>query len=182
MKRLAVVLVLLLSACSWESRVNKLTETEFSHYYALKPFMTDDQRKEYLKLKTEAERDAYLHDHKAGANAAAAEMTPPLWDMFYKYPDNIRKAIVDGAVQTGWTKDMVLMSWGAPYDKKRLTGRPAPRSELLIYRFEKHADGSALVYVPGSKTEYKAVDHFTREVYVDADLVTEIIEKPGWGG
>ena len=181
MKRLALVAILVLSACSWERRVNKLSEEEFSHYYALKPFMTDDQRKEYLLLKTEQERNGWLKDHKAGTNAAASEMSPTLWEMFYKYPDNIRDLIIDGAVQTGWTKDMVLMSWGPPFDKKRLTGRPAARSEMLVYKFEKHEDGSVLVYVPGSKTEYKAVDRFMREVYLDNDTVTEIIEKSGWG-
>jgi hypothetical protein len=173
--------LLLLAACSWERRVNKLTDEEFSHYYALKVFMTDEQRKAYLLLKTPQERDAWLKAEEAGANAAAADMTPPLWELFYKYPENIRTSIVDGAVQTGWTKDMVLMSWGGPYDKKRLTGRPASRSELLIYRFEKHADGSVLVYVPGSNTEYKAEERFIREVYVDDNIVTEIIEKAGWG-
>jgi hypothetical protein len=76
---------------------------------------------------------------------------------------------------------MVLMAWGAPYDKKKLVGRPAPRSEMLIYKFEKHEDGSVLVFIPGSKTEYKAVERFTREVILDADVVTEIVEKSGWG-
>lgn len=180
MHRLALVALLVLSACSWERRVNKLTDVEFTHYYALKPFMTDEQREEYLKLKTPEERDSWLKAHPAGANEAA-DNPPMLWEMFYRYPDNIRTAIIDGAVQTGWNKEMVLMSWGAPYDKKRLTGRPAPRSELLIYRFEKHEDGSALVYVPGSKTQYKAVELFVREVYLDNDTVTEIIEKSGWG-
>lgn len=182
MKRWFLLVTLALSACSWEHRVKELSDAEFQHYYALKPFMTDDQRKEYLLLKTEDERDQWLKDNKPQMNLAAEEMSKDFWDMFYRYPDNIRQAIVDGAVQTGWAKEMVLMSWGAPYDKKRLTGRPAPRSEMLIYRFEKHEDGSVIVYVPGSKTEYKAIDRFTRQVYLDNDIVTEIIEKEGWEG
>lgn len=180
MYRAALVFLLLLSACSWERRVNKLTDTEFQHYYALKPFMTDDEREVYLKLKTEEERNGWLKANHP-LNAPADRPAEPYWDMFYQYPDNIRTAIVDGAVQTGWNKQMVLMSWGPPYDKKRLTGRPAARSELLLYRFEKHEDGSVLVYTPGSKTEYKAIDEFTREVYIDDDIVTEIMEKKGWG-
>jgi hypothetical protein len=52
---------------------------------------------------------------------------------------------------------------------------------MLIYKFEKHEDGSVLVFIPGSKTEYKAVERFTREVILDADVVTEIVEKSGWG-
>lgn len=160
-------ILLLLGGCSWESRVNRLSETEFQHYYALRPFMTEEKRKAYLTLKTEEERNAYLK--QVG-----------LWDMFYKYDDHIRQLIVEGGVQNGWTKDMVLMAWGAPYDKRALAGRPAPKSELLVYRFEGHEDGTVLVWVEGSKTEYKAVRRFLREVYLDNDMVTEIIEKDGW--
>jgi hypothetical protein len=157
-----------LPSCSWEQRgVKHLSEEEFSAYYALKPFMSDDQRKEYLKLKTEDERTNWLKSHK-------------FYDMFYKYDDHIREQIVAGAVQNGWSKDMVLMSWGAPFDKRALAGRPAARSEMLVYRFEKHDDGSILVYVPGSKTEYKATDRFRRLVYLDNDVVTEIVQKEGW--
>lgn len=156
------------AGCSWENKVKKLNEDEFKTYYALKPFMTDDQRKTYLTSKTSDERVAYLKSQN-------------LWDMFYKYDEKTRQAIVDGAVQAGWTKDMVLMAWGAPYDKKKLTGRPAPWSEMLTYRFEKQEDGTVLVYVPNSKTAYKATERFTREVILDADVVSEIVEKAGWG-
>lgn len=175
MRSLLVTLTLLgtlgalLPGCSWESRVKRLSDTEFSHYYALKPFMSDDQRKEYLKIKTEDDRNAWLK-------------SKGLWDVFYKYDEHIREAIVAGAVQVGWTKEMVLMSWGAPFDKRSLAGRPSPRSELLLYRFEKHEDGTILVFLPGSKTEYKAIDRFRREVYVDNDVVSEIVQKSGWGG
>jgi len=162
-----LVALVVVAGCGVERRVKKLSEVEFQHYYALRPFMEEEVRVGFLKLKTEEERNQYLKDRG-------------LWDAFYKYDEHIRKAIVDGAVQTGWTKDMVLMSWGAPFDKRKLTGRPAPRSELLVYKFEKHEDGSVLVYVPGSKTEYKAVSRFMREVYLDSDVVTEIIEKEGW--
>jgi hypothetical protein len=77
---------------------------------------------------------------------------------------------------------MVFMAWGAPWDHRALVGRPAPKSELLVYRFEKQEDGTVLVYVPDSKTAYKSVARFTREVYLDSDTVTEIVEKPGWTG
>ncbi|MFZ5480971.1 MAG: hypothetical protein ACOZNI_29690 [Myxococcota bacterium] len=169
MRTWLIVAMLGLGACGWEHRVNKLSDVEFDHYYALKPFMSDEARKEYLKLKTEEERNKWLQDKG-------------LWDRFYKYEEHLRKAIVNGAVQQGWTKDMVLMAWGAPYDKRVLAGRPAPKSELLLYRFEKHEDGTVIVWVPGSKTEYKAVDRFRREVILDNDVVTEIVEKPGWTG
>ena len=169
MRRLLVLLALplVLGGCSLDSKVKRLSETEFLHYYALRPFMSDDDRAAYLKLKTEEERDQWLKDHK-------------LWDMFYKYDANIRQAIVDGAVQEGWTKDMVYMAWGAPFDSQTLAGRPATRSELLVYRFEKHEGGAVLVWAPGSKTEYKAIDFFTREVYIDDNVVSEIKEKKGW--
>ena len=158
---------LLLTGCGWEGRVRLLSDAEFDHYYALKPYMADADRKTFLKMKTEEERNAFLKEKG-------------LWEKFYKYPENIRKAIVAGAVQNGWTKDMVYMAWGAPFDKRALAGRPAPRSELLVYRFEKQDDGTVLVYVPDSKTEYLAVERFVREVYLDSDQVTEIVERKGW--
>lgn len=169
------VLALALSACSWQARVKYLSDEEFKAYYALKPFMDEDMQKSYLTLKSEEERNAYL-------KSVTLQRVPPttLYDLFYQYPENIRQAIVDGAVQQGWTKEMVLMAWGPPFDKKKLVGRPAPRSEMLIYKFEKHEDGSVLVFIPGSKTEYKAEERFRREVILDSDTVTEIIEKPGW--
>lgn len=160
-------LLLLLGACSIDSRVKKLSDEEFKAYYALKPFMDEDTRKGYLKLKTSDERTAYLKEKG-------------LWDKFYQYDEKTRQAIVDGAVTLGWEKDQVLMAWGPPYDSRKIVGRQAPRSELLVYRFEKHEDGTVLVYVPNSKTEYKAVERFTREVILDSDVVTEIVEKPGW--
>ena len=180
MSRWLVVALLCLSACSWEHKVNRLTDAEFDHYYALKPLMSDEERKEYLLLKTQEERDAWLHGHHP--EGAYDRVSVAYWDMFYNYPDVLRKKIVDGAVEVGWKKEMVLMAWGAPYDKRRLTGRDAARSEMLVYRFEQQEDGSVLVYEPGSKTAYKSVRNFTREVYVDDDRVTEIIEKDGWPG
>jgi hypothetical protein len=72
------------------------------------------------------------------------------------------------------------MAWGAPYDKRKPPGRQAERSELLVYRFERHKDGVILVYEPNSKTLYKAIGTFTRLAYIDDDKVVEIVEKEGW--
>ncbi|MCB9759606.1 MAG: hypothetical protein H6739_07170 [Alphaproteobacteria bacterium] len=172
MKRtLSMLLLVALAAgatgCSWEKRVKNLSDAEFDHYYALRPFMEDAQRKTYLKLKTEEERNAYLKELG-------------IWDYFYKYDAAERDDIVAGDVQVGWTKDKVLMAWGRPHDRQKLAGRQAQRSELLIYRFEGHEDGSILIWEPNSKTEYKAVRFFRREVILDDDVVTEIAEKNGW--
>ena len=155
-----------LTGC-WEKRIKHLSDTEFDHYYALRPFMNEDMRKTYLKLKTEEERNQYLKDLG-------------LWERFYQYDAEVRDAIVLGAVEPGWTKDKVLMAWGAPYDKRKLTGRKAVRSELLIYRFERHEDGSILVWEQNSKTEYKATQLFRREVTLDDDIVVEIVEHKNW--
>jgi hypothetical protein len=170
--------VLLLAGCGWEGRVKLLSDAEFDHYYALKPFMEDSERKAYLKLKTEEERNGWL---KANGCRELLGKQECYWDRFYKYPENIRQGIVEGAVRNGWTREMVYMAWGSPWDRLSLVGRPAAKSEMFVYRFEKHEDGTVLVYVPDSKTAYKAVSRFTREVYMDNDQVTEIVEKPGWG-
>lgn len=154
-------------------RIKKLSEVEYGHYIALRPFMTDAEKDEWLKLKTDAEKDEWLK------KKTCCIPEKSLWDKFYQYNDVIRQRILDGKVETGWSKDQVLMSWGAPYDKRKLTGRNAARSELLVYRFERHPDG-VLVYEPGSKTLYKATGTFTKLVYMDDDVATSIVEKEGW--
>jgi hypothetical protein len=161
-----ILLVALSTGCTGR-QMKRLSDTEFDHFYALRPYMDEDARKAYLKLKTEEERNQFLKDKG-------------LWDRFYQYDADQRDEIVAGAVQVGWTKDMVLMSWGAPYDKRKLAGRQATRSEALVYRFEQHEDGALIVWEPNSKTEYKAVRLFRREVILDDDVVAEIVEKDNW--
>jgi hypothetical protein len=158
-----VLMLAILTGC-WEKKVKNLSDVEFDHYYALRVYMSDDQRKTYLKKKTEEERNAYLHELG-------------LWDRFYGYEDHIRALIVAGEVQPGWTKDMLYMAWGNPYDRTRLVGRKAVRSEMLTYRFEVQEDGTVLLWEPGSKTEYKAVRLFIREVVLDDDNIVEIREQ-----
>jgi hypothetical protein len=158
-----VALAAMLQVGGWKS-AKHLTDAEFDHYYALRVFMDESQTKKYLKMKTEEERDAYLKELG-------------LWDKFYKYDDHIRQKIVDGDVQIGWTIDMVYMAWGAPYDRRKLAGRKAERSELLVYRFEQQPDGRVLVWTEGSKTEYKATRLFIREVTVDDDVVVAMEDK-----
>ncbi|MEY3211278.1 MAG: hypothetical protein RIT28_1759 [Pseudomonadota bacterium] len=160
------VLALTFTGC-WEKKVKNLSDAEFDHYYVLKPFMSEESRKTYLKLKTEEERNQYLKDQG-------------LWDRFYKYSEAERAEIVSGAVAIGWTKDKVLMAWGPPHDKQKLVGREAQRSERLVYRFEEQPDGTVLVWAPNSKTEYQAVRLYQVNVILDDDKVTEIIEKPRW--
>jgi hypothetical protein len=159
-----IALAAVLATASWKDKVKHLTDTEFDHYYALRVYMDDEQMKKFLKMKTVDERDAYLKELG-------------LWERFYKYDEHIRQKIIDGEVQTGWTIDMLYMSWGAPYDRRKLAGRKAMRSELLVYRFEEQPDGRVLVWTEDSKTEYKAARLFEREVVVDDDVVTSIEQK-----
>ncbi len=165
MHTLLLALALSLSAqAGWQNKVKKLTDTEFDHYYALRAYMNDDQKKSYLKLKTEEERDQYLKDLG-------------LWDRFYQYDPDTRQQILDGKVEVGWTKDMIEMAWGVPFDKRRLAGRHAQRSELWVYRFEQQKDGGVLVWEPGSKTQYAATRLFERELVLDDDRLVEMSEK-----
>lgn len=145
------------------SKLNRLSEGEYAHYRALRVFMEEPERKEWLKLKTTEERDAWLKE--AG-----------LWDKFYSHPEELRQQIVEGRVGVGWSRDMVYMAWGAPFQKQRLTGRPAGRSELLVYRFELAKDGSATPLV-GAKADYQAVGQHQTELVVDDDVVAEMVEK-----
>ncbi|NOY28520.1 MAG: hypothetical protein GXP62_21905 [Oligoflexia bacterium] len=162
----ALLLALTLSftaQAGWQNRVKKLSDTEFDHYYALRAYLNEDQKKTYLKMKTEDERDQFLKDLG-------------LWDRFYQYDDETRAEIIAGKVQIGWTKDMLEMAWGVPFDKRRLAGRHAVRSELWVYRFEQQKDGVVLLWEEGSKTQYKAVRLFEREVTLDDDKVVSMEE------
>jgi hypothetical protein len=160
-----VVLSLLLVAASGKEK--RLSEAEQAHFYALKPYLEKDQEKAFLKLKTQAERDAYLKDLG-------------LWDRFYKYDEAQRDQIVAGEVEIGWYEDMVIMAWGPPYQKRRMTSRPATRSELYLYRFEVDKRGVVRVFQPDSRTAYKMVDRFQTELYIDDGRVTEILRKEEW--
>ena len=159
-------------SCGYQRHIKRLDNEEYDHWTALRVFMETPQRKEYLSLKTRQERDAWLKKNK-------------MWESFYQYEKNIRDKIVAGDVQTGWNRDMVLMSWGLPLDRRKEFRSSAVQSEKWIYKFELHKDGSVLVWEPDSKTAYKAVRMFTREVIIEDqgaistadDLVTEIIQK-----
>lgn len=156
---------LLLLGCG--SKLKRLSDVEKDHYQALRVWMSDDQNKSFLKLKTEEERNQFLKDQG-------------LWERFYQYPDFMREKILMGELEVGWSQDMVYMAYGQPFKKKRLTGRPAARSELLVYRMEVSEDGAHMPWVPGSKATYKAVDKYQIEVYVDDEKVTEIDQKKEW--
>ncbi len=159
-----ILLALVTQLGCWQKRVKLLDPEEFDHYYALRVFMDEAERKTYLKGETRDARDGYLKELD-------------LWDRFYQYEPHIRDRIIGGEVQTGWTREMVYMAWGAPYDRRKQPGRQAERSELLIYRFEGHSDGSILVWEPNSKTAYKATRLFVRELILDDDHVAEMRDK-----
>ncbi|MCO4746940.1 MAG: hypothetical protein KC912_19235 [Proteobacteria bacterium] len=168
MRTLAIVLLAstVLTGCMG-AKIKRLSAVEQDHYYALKVFMNDSVEKTFLKFKTEEERNAYLQERG-------------LWDHFYKYPDHVRELIIAGEVQSGWAEDQMFMAWGEPYDRRRLTGRPASRSELFVYRFEVAPDGVIRVWTPSSKTAYKAVDFYQIDVYVDDERLSEMERKEDW--
>ncbi len=168
MRTILIALIVLggLSGCM-KQKIARLNAAEQSHYYALKVWMDDWEEKAFLKGKTEADRSNWLKE--AG-----------YWDRFYKYDSEIRDAIVTGDVKASFTQDQVFMAWGKPHARKRLTGRPATRSELLVYRFEVTRDGETLVWAPGSKETFKAMELYQLELYIDDSVVTEILRKNDW--
>lgn len=147
--------------------VKRLSDTEWDHYRALRVYMTDVEKKAFLKEKEEQNRSAYLRDLG-------------LWDRFYQYPEDVRDLILSGEVARGWTKDKLLMAWGAPHDMQKLSGREALRSERFIYRFEESENGSLVIWRKGSKTAYKAVRLFQRHIVIDDDIVAKIYETGSW--
>jgi hypothetical protein len=161
-----VITLLSIALMTGGSKLSLLSDGEYAHYRALRVFMDEKDRKAWLKLKTTEERDQALKD--AG-----------LWDRFYSHPEEVRSMIVEGDVLVGWTRDMVYMAWGPPFERQRLTGREAARSELFVYRFELDKDGAATPLV-GKKLDYKAVGQHQIELVVDDDVVTEMKEKDRW--
>ena len=86
--------------------IKRLSDTEWDHYRALRVYMTDVEKKTFLKNKTEDERNAYLQELG-------------LWDRFYQYPEDVRELILEGDVARGWTKDKLMMAWGRPQDMQK---------------------------------------------------------------
>lgn len=162
----ALLAVLMGTGCA-SKKLNRLSDTEFDHFYALKPFMEEEQEKVFLKKKTEEERNAYLQEIG-------------LWDRFYSLTPDERERVLTGKVELGWTKNMVLMAWGPPWDNAKVIGSQTYNAWRYVYRFEEQADGSALVYVPGSKTAYKAVSIFSIELIMNDDRVVELNRYKGW--
>ena len=148
------------------SKLSRLSDAEYAHYRALRVFMEEDARKDWLKLKTPEARDQALKD--AG-----------LWDKFYAHNDEVRQQIVEGDVRVGWTRDMVYMAWDVPFERKRLTGREAQRSELFVYRFQLDKEGVATPVV-NKGVDYKGVGERQIELLVDDDVVVEMKEKDRW--
>ncbi len=163
MKKLSLVLCALLLL---GGKLGKLSTQEQTEYRVFAAFMTEDERKAWLKFKTTEERTAWLKERK-------------LWDKFYAEPPEVQQAVVAGAVEVGWSRDQVYMAWGQPFQKQRLTGREAQRSELLVYRFEVDKEGYATPAV-GDKIDYKAVERYQVELVVDDDVVSELAKKDDW--
>lgn len=166
MRRLHAVFLASLLWFGAAGKLDRLSEAEKDHYRALRVFMEESDQKAWLKLKTEEERNAWLQEQK-------------LWDRFYALTAEQRQSVIAGEVKRGFSRDMVYMAWGNPFQKQRLTGREAERSEMLIYRFEVDKEGFATPVV-GKKVDYKAVDRYQTEVLLDDDVVTEIVEKDEW--
>ena len=149
------------------AKFDRLESAEQDHFTALKIWMDKKDQKAFFKLKTRADRDAWL---KAKG----------LWKRFYQYDADRREQILAGKVAIGWTKDQVLMAWGPPHSRQRASGRQATRSEVLLYRFEVAEDGTPFVWSPNSKVTHNAIDKYRIELIVDDGTVEELKKLNGW--
>ena len=80
-RSVAVVLLPLLLLSTMASKLDRLEADERARFESLSVYMSDDQEKAYLKLKTRELRDAWLKSEK-------------LWDRWYKFEDDMREAIL----------------------------------------------------------------------------------------
>ena len=168
----------LMSGCGYKHLAKRLDPYEADHYEALRVFMEpEEQKKEYLKLKTPAERDAYLKEKG-------------LWDRFYSIDEEKRQQILQREVKVGWNKEELLMAWGKPIGRQIEPQSRRTRSERWSYKFELHTnkkDGTqyVLLWEENSKTEYKSDRVFVREVVIKDygrpeltdDIIAEIIDN-----
>jgi len=154
-----------LAAPAHAGKFEKLDPGEQKHFRALQVFMDKDTEKAFFKLKERSERDAFLKEQG-------------LWDRFYNSDATVQEMVVQGEVRLGFTRDELYMAWGPPFRKNRLTGRPAERSELMVYRFgvDKHGYATPI----SKRADYKAVDRYQVEVIIDDNVVNEMKEKDTW--
>ena len=87
----------------------RLSGAEKDQYYSVRVFMGEKEQKKWLKLKTVEERTAWMKQRG-------------LWERFYQFDKDRRAKIVAGEVEIGWEQDAVLMAWGMPHQRKRMTG------------------------------------------------------------
>ncbi len=161
-----LLLVSLMGTCG-DRKWDRLEQEEKDHYTALKVWMDAKERKTYLKLKTRDERDGWLQ-------------AMDYWDRFYQYDARDREKILKGEVMKGWTLDMLTMSWGPAHLRKRMSGRQASRSEMLVYHFEIAADGRVLVWTPNSKETHTATGFYRMEIILDDGAIAEMNKRDGW--
>lgn len=169
--RKALVVVGALTALTFGTagKMDKLEAYERDHYGALVVWFQDEKKetKEWLKLKTNAERDQWLKDKG-------------YWNHFYKYGDEEREEILGREPKIGWSQDMVYMAWGRPFRKVKSTKRTAGETHILTYRLQVTKDGRHLVYRPKSKETYKSVRRYRAQITLDDRVVTDIKETDGW--
>jgi len=180
--RILIIALATLVGCSMSARKKNLSEDELVHYRALEVYLDQPgadnkrpktERLEYLKLKTEAERNSWLKNYKLPSSTGAGT----LWERFYQYEPHVREKIAQGDVQIGWTIEMVYMAWGRPMKREKPPACSHSRCWRYIYRFEQLEDGAIQVWVEGSKDEYRAVRIYDREVEVGDDRVLGITTK-----
>lgn len=147
-------------------KLDKMSGEERAHWRALRVFVETKDQKRWLRLKTKEQRDAWLQERD-------------LWDRFYEHNEEVRQQIVAGDVRLGWNRHMLYMAWGAPSERFKLTGRPASRSERLIYRFEVDKEGYASP-LTGTNPDYKAVDRYQINVILDDDVVADLMRLEDW--
>ena len=152
--------------CSYTRHIKRLEAPEKDHWAALRVFMQEDQKKDYLTRKTRPERDEYLK-------------SIGLWDKFYNLDEKRREDILAYNVQEGWNQEELLMSWGKPHKTGLEHTDKASRAARWTYTFEVHQDKKTkkeykIIWEENSKTEYKAVRTY------DCDVIILDNGRPEW--
>ena len=84
-----------------DPRYQALSPQAKAQYAKYRQFMTERQRRVFLSLRSDAEREAFVRDLRVEERLS-------------RFPPAVQEAIWAGEVIVGMTEEQVILAWGAP--------------------------------------------------------------------
>jgi hypothetical protein len=148
-----------------ERKIKRWSDEDKQLVRALDVWMSDEEMKIFVKLKTSQERGNFLKETGYFKR----------WeDLAEKRDTTAFEAIKRGEVVNGMSKDEVFMAWDKPMKIRDEFKREA-YVKVLWYEFEIDRKGREFLVRPDSETAYKN-EIITRHVYLYNDSVHAVVE------